>query len=294
MIRDPERQHQHHCVPPGGPRAALPRPPSDRRLRGALPERPPPLPRRRGRPDLRRDARAGRRRRVVRPRPRGAVRPLRRHPHQGRPARRAALDGLGVALGAHQGARAGRRARRAHRRARARAGRPRGRRPDGHDPRGGARGLALGAPLGRRAHRLPRRRRGRRHGPAPCRPHPEDVVVDNEREAYLTAAVESLPERLRTVVRAVFFEDRLLKDVAEELGVTESRVSQLRSEALVMLRDGMRATLEEERSAGAAAVAAAGAAARRRATYYADIAKRATVAQRGTLAPRPSAVRHAV
>lgn len=124
---------------------------------------------------------------------------------------------------------------------------------------------------------------------------PEDVVVDNEREAYLTAAVESLPERLRTVVRAVFFEDRLLKDVAEELGVTESRVSQLRSEALVMLRDGMRATLDEERAAGAAAAAATtGAAARRRATYYADIAKRATASQRGSLGGRSVAVRHAV
>ncbi|MBM6401474.1 sigma-70 family RNA polymerase sigma factor [Phycicoccus sonneratiae] len=117
---------------------------------------------------------------------------------------------------------------------------------------------------------------------------PEDVVVDNEREVYLTAAVESLPERLRTVVRAVFFEDRLLKDVAEELGVTESRVSQLRSEALVMLRDGMNATLEQERTAGVAAAATTGAAARRRATYYADIAKRATISQRGSLGARPA------
>ncbi|QKE82683.1 sigma-70 family RNA polymerase sigma factor [Arthrobacter sp. NEB 688] len=120
---------------------------------------------------------------------------------------------------------------------------------------------------------------------------PEDVVVERERENYLTAAVAALPERLRIVVRATFFDDRLLKDVAEELGVTESRVSQLRAEALGMLRDGMRATLGEERPAAAAAATTA--AARRRAGYYADIAQRATLAQRGTLAGRSAGVRHA-
>ncbi len=112
---------------------------------------------------------------------------------------------------------------------------------------------------------------------------PEDVVVEREREAYLVAAVDSLPERLRTVVRATYFEDRLLKDVAAELGVTESRVSQLRTEALGMLRDGLRATLDEAEPGAEAAI---GVAARRRAAYYADIGKRAALAQRGTLAGR--------
>ncbi|WP_030528523.1 sigma-70 family RNA polymerase sigma factor [Phycicoccus jejuensis] len=120
---------------------------------------------------------------------------------------------------------------------------------------------------------------------------PEDVVVQRERESYLSAAVAALPERLRIVVQATFFEDRLLKDVAEELGVTESRVSQLRTEALGMLRDGMRATHGEERPAAAAAATTA--AARRRAGYYADIAQRASMAQRGSVAGRPAGVRFA-
>lgn len=118
---------------------------------------------------------------------------------------------------------------------------------------------------------------------------PEDVVVDTERDAYLTAAVESLPERHRAVVRAVFFEDRLLKDVAAELGVTESRASQLRTEALTMLRDGLNATLEPER----APAQGTGVVARRRAAYYADIAKRASMMQRGSLALHHYDVRHA-
>lgn len=120
---------------------------------------------------------------------------------------------------------------------------------------------------------------------------PEDVVVQRERESYLSAAVAALPERLRIVVQATFFEDRLLKDVAEELGVTESRVSQLRTEALGMLRDGMRATHGEERPAAAAAATTA--AARRRAGYYADIAQRASMAQRGSFAGRSAGVRFA-
>ncbi len=120
---------------------------------------------------------------------------------------------------------------------------------------------------------------------------PEDVVVERERETYLRAAVAALPERLRLVVQATFFEDRLLKDVAEELGVTESRVSQLRTEALATLRDGMRVALGDDPHP--AVTVATGAAARRRATYYADIAARASLARRGTLSGRAGVARHA-
>lgn len=59
--------------------------------------------------------------------------------------------------------------------------------------------------------------------------------------AYLGDAVELLPERLRAVVLGYFIDGRSSADLAEELGVTESRVSQLRSEALAMLRTGIEA-----------------------------------------------------
>src|SRR5439155_26855846 len=67
---------------------------------------------------------------------------------------------------------------------------------------------------------------------------PEDVLVERERRGYLKAAVENLPERLRVVVEGYFFHERLMQDIADELGVTESRVSQMRAEALALLRDG--------------------------------------------------------
>jgi RNA polymerase sigma factor FliA len=48
------------------------------------------------------------------------------------------------------------------------------------------------------------------------------------------------------VVEGYFFEERLMQDIADELGVTESRVSQMRAEALALLRDGMNAQLDPE------------------------------------------------
>lgn len=75
---------------------------------------------------------------------------------------------------------------------------------------------------------------------------PEDVLVERERRGYLRDAVAQLPERLRFVVEGYFLHERLMQDLADELGVTESRVSQMRAEALVLLRDGMNAQLDPE------------------------------------------------
>ena len=65
---------------------------------------------------------------------------------------------------------------------------------------------------------------------------PEDTLLDRERKAYLVDAIEALPERLRHVVVGYFYEERSMQEIADELGVTESRISQLRSEAMALLR----------------------------------------------------------
>jgi RNA polymerase sigma factor FliA len=67
-------------------------------------------------------------------------------------------------------------------------------------------------------------------------PLPDDIVVDLELAADLHRAIADLPPRLAGVVRTTYFEGRRLADVAQELGVTESRVSQLRTEAVLQLR----------------------------------------------------------
>jgi RNA polymerase sigma factor for flagellar operon FliA len=73
---------------------------------------------------------------------------------------------------------------------------------------------------------------------------PEEMLIRRERLGYLRHAVDALPDRLRAVVQGYFFDERPMARIAEDLGVTESRVSQLRAEALVLLRDGLNTYLE--------------------------------------------------
>lgn len=70
---------------------------------------------------------------------------------------------------------------------------------------------------------------------------PSEELENREMLAYLRDAVHLLPERHRVVVVGYFLEGRKSQDLAALLGVTESRVSQLRSEALEMLREGIGA-----------------------------------------------------
>lgn len=99
---------------------------------------------------------------------------------------------------------------------------------------------------------------------------PDDVLVDRERKSYLYDAVDTLPERLRRVVIGYFFEERPMQELADELGVSESRISQMRAEALALIKDGMNSHLdpenlvEEQRPTRRVA--------KRKAAYYAAIA----------------------
>jgi RNA polymerase sigma factor for flagellar operon FliA len=74
---------------------------------------------------------------------------------------------------------------------------------------------------------------------------PSEELEVRELHSYLRDAVKLLPDRHRLVIVGYFLEGRKSQDLAELLGVTESRISQLRSEALVMLRDGIEAQYTE-------------------------------------------------
>lgn len=111
-------------------------------------------------------------------------------------------------------------------------------------------------------------------------PAPEEVVLHRERVGYLRDAVAVLPPRLRTVVQLYFFEERAMSEIGELLGVSESRVSQMRGEALALLRDGLNAQLDPELVS--AAGRPDGCAARRRGAYYAAIQARGTTRSRLT------------
>lgn len=103
-------------------------------------------------------------------------------------------------------------------------------------------------------------------------PTPEQLVEHRERLAYLVEAVAELPDRLRIVISDYFLDERPMAEIAAELGVTESRVSQMRAEALVLLRDAMNHELDPSLLKPHARPT--GSAARRRETYFAAVASR--------------------
>jgi RNA polymerase sigma factor for flagellar operon FliA len=98
---------------------------------------------------------------------------------------------------------------------------------------------------------------------------PDDVILDRERKGYLAAAVANLPERLRRVVIGYFFEEQPMQTLADELGVTESRISQMRAEALALLKDGMNSQLDPDLVIETAKTSRV---TRRKNAYYAAIA----------------------
>jgi RNA polymerase sigma factor for flagellar operon FliA len=68
---------------------------------------------------------------------------------------------------------------------------------------------------------------------------PERALLRGERARYLHEAIRALPDRLDEVVERNFFGDESLTDIADDLGVTLSRVSQMRARALTLLHAAM-------------------------------------------------------
>lgn len=77
--------------------------------------------------------------------------------------------------------------------------------------------------------------------PDKSRLEPSEELEGRELVAYLHDAIGLLPERHQLVIVGYFLEERTSADLARFLGVTESRISQLRSEALNMLKQGIQA-----------------------------------------------------
>lgn len=65
---------------------------------------------------------------------------------------------------------------------------------------------------------------------------PVSVLVDRDNRRQLAEAIEQLAERDRIVVSLYYFESLTLAEIGKVLGVTESRVSQLHTRAVLRLR----------------------------------------------------------
>jgi len=82
----------------------------------------------------------------------------------------------------------------------------------------------------------------RRHSASPS----DDSSIDtNEEQQLLATAIEELPDRLRVILSLYYLEDLRLAEIAEVLGLSESRVSRLLAKSQMQLK-----TIIENKLAG--------------------------------------------
>ena len=69
---------------------------------------------------------------------------------------------------------------------------------------------------------------------------PQQEIDATELKNRLADAIESLPDRERLVIALYYYESLTLREIGEVLGVTESRVSQLHTKAVIGLRSNLQ------------------------------------------------------
>jgi RNA polymerase sigma factor for flagellar operon FliA len=75
-------------------------------------------------------------------------------------------------------------------------------------------------------------------------PSPEAVVDQGEVRDRIATAISALPEREKLVIALYYYENLTLREIGEVLGVTESRVSQLHTKAVLRLRSKLGSELD--------------------------------------------------
>lgn len=100
---------------------------------------------------------------------------------------------------------------------------------------------------------------------------PEESLEQNELVGTVRSAVGFLPDTQREVVERYYFGGELLRDIADSLGVTEARASQIRSEALDAMRAYFGTSFE-----GVMSVSENAPGVRRRAAYVAEMTASST------------------
>src|SRR3954468_21270375 len=67
-------------------------------------------------------------------------------------------------------------------------------------------------------------------------PDPQNTLSQTEQREAIADAIARLPEREKLVVTLYYYEELTLREISEVLGVTESRVSQLHTKAILRLK----------------------------------------------------------
>ena len=75
-------------------------------------------------------------------------------------------------------------------------------------------------------------------------PDPQAMVDQGELRDRIADGIAALPEREKLVVALYYYENLTLREIGEVLGVTESRVSQLHTKAVLRLRSKLATELQ--------------------------------------------------
>jgi RNA polymerase sigma factor for flagellar operon FliA len=75
-------------------------------------------------------------------------------------------------------------------------------------------------------------------------PDPQALVDQGEVRDRIADAIAALPEREKLVIALYYYENLTLREIGEVLGVTESRVSQLHTKAVLRLRSKLAGELD--------------------------------------------------
>ena len=73
---------------------------------------------------------------------------------------------------------------------------------------------------------------------------PSRMLDLSEMKSRLAAAIDALPKREKIVIALYYYENLTLREIGEVLGVTESRVSQLHTKAILRLKGRLRDEIE--------------------------------------------------
>lgn len=69
--------------------------------------------------------------------------------------------------------------------------------------------------------------------------NPEDAVMSQDLKDVLRNAIDQLPERERLIVGLYYYSELTYKEIAEVLEISESRISQLHSKAILKLKSSL-------------------------------------------------------
>jgi RNA polymerase sigma factor for flagellar operon FliA len=74
---------------------------------------------------------------------------------------------------------------------------------------------------------------------------PDEEIADKELSDVIARRLEQLPEMQRKVLALYYFEDMRLREIAEAFGVTESRICQIHSQAILAIRNYLHKNREK-------------------------------------------------